>query len=196
MEEILRVLPNETEDECLFRIGEAKRDGLLDLTWTQIADFFNKTFRENDTEYRTESSYRKKFKNYIDAKDMLVKSKFTESGFEDQYKEIKIKKRELQKEKVKVQTEKLEYNRWLREEAREELIVEHIVNAIKELQPLKVPEIIIPAHNKRSASLVIADPHYGKELYISGLFGEILNEYSSEIFEQRMWNLLGLTFNK
>ena len=49
MEEILRVLPNETEDECLFRIGEAKRDGLLDLTWTQIADFFNKTFRENDT---------------------------------------------------------------------------------------------------------------------------------------------------
>ena len=54
MEEILRVLPNETEDECLFRIGEAKRDGLLDLTWTQIADFFNKTFRENDTEYRTE----------------------------------------------------------------------------------------------------------------------------------------------
>lgn len=42
MEEILRVLPNETEDECLFRIGEAKRDGLLDLTWTQISDFLIK----------------------------------------------------------------------------------------------------------------------------------------------------------
>ena len=102
MEEILRVLPNETEDECLFRIGEAKRDGFLDLTWTEIADFFNKTFRENDTEYRTESSYRKKFKNYIDAKDMLVKSKFAESGFEEQYNELEIKKREIQKEKIKL----------------------------------------------------------------------------------------------
>lgn len=195
MDEILRVLPNETEDECLFRIGEAKRDGLLDLTWTEIAEFFNKEFRSDETEYRTESSYRKKFKNYIDAKDMLTKSKFTESGFEDQYKELEVKKRELQKEKVKVQTEKLEYNRWLREEAREELIVEHIVNAIKGLQPLKVPEIIIPTHNNRSASLVIADAHYGKELHINGLFGETLNEYSPEIFEQRMWDLLGQTIN-
>ena len=40
MDDILKVLPNETEDECLFRIGEAKRDGLLDLNWTEIADFF------------------------------------------------------------------------------------------------------------------------------------------------------------
>lgn len=198
MDEILKVLPNETEDECLFRIGEAKRDGLLDLTWTQIADFFNKTFRENDTEYRTESSYRKKFKNYIDAKDMLVKSKFTKSGFEDQYKELEVKKRELQKEKVKVQTEKLEYNRWLREEARDELIVEKICAAIRDLPPLEVPKIL-PSHiegrvyGNREGCLVFADPHYGVDLKIVGLFGEIINEYSPETFEQRMWSLLTQT---
>ena len=198
MDEILTVLPNETEDECLFRIGEAKRDGLLDLTWTQIADFFNKTFRENDTEYRTESSYRKKFKNYIDAKDMLIKSKFTENGFDKQYNELEVKKRELQKEKVKLQTEKLEYNRWLREEARDELIVEKICAAIRELPPLEVPKIL-PAHiegriyGNREGCLVFADPHYGVDLNIVGLFGEIINEYSPEIFEQRMWNLLTQT---
>lgn len=198
MEEILRVLPNETEDECLFRIGEAKRDGLLDLTWTQIADFFNKTFRENDTEYRTESSYRKKFKNYIDAKDMLVKSKFTESGFEEQYNELESIKREAQKEKVKVQTEKLEYRRWLREEARDELIVEKICAAIRDLPPLEVPKIL-PSHiegrayDNREGCLVFADPHYGVDLKIVGLFGEIINEYSPETFEQRMWSLLTQT---
>ena len=195
MEEILRVLPNETEDECLFRIGEAKRDGFLDLTWTEIADFFNKTFRKNDTEYRTESSYRKKFKNYIDAKDMLVKSKFAESGFEEQYNELEIKKREIQKEKIKIQSEKLEYNRWLREEARDELIAEKIVTAIKELPPLDIPEFI-PAniagkiYDNREGCLIFADTHYGVDLKITGLFGETINEYSPEIFEHRMWNLL------
>ena len=200
MEEILTVLPNETEDECLFRIGESKRDGLLDLTWTEISDFFNKTFRENYTEYRTESSYRKKFKNYIDAKDMLVKSKFIESGFDKQYNELEVKKRELQKEKVKLQTEKLEYNRWIREEARDELITEKICSAIRELPPLEVPKIL-PTHiegrvsGNREGFLVLADPHYGVELKIIGLFGEIINEYSPEIFEQRMWSLLTQTID-
>ena len=90
MDEILQVLPNETEDECLFRIGEAKKDGLLDLTWTEISNFFNKEFRKDETEYRTESSYRKKFKNYIDAKDMLVKSGFAESQYSDLDEKIRI----------------------------------------------------------------------------------------------------------
>lgn len=195
MEEILRVLPNETEDECLFRIGEAKRDGLLDITWTQIADFFNKTFRENDTEYRTESSYRKKFKNYIDAKDMLVKSKFTESGFEEQYKEIEAKKRELQKEKVKVQTEKLEYNRWLREEARDELIAEKICTAIRVNNSIISPQPLIIDKTSRSAVLAFGDEHFSTEFTIYGLYGEIINSYSPEIFEQRMWNLFYQTID-
>lgn len=200
MDEILTVLSNETEDECLFRIGEAKRDGLLDLTWTQISDFFNKTFRENDTEYRTESSYRKKFKNYIDAKDMLIKSKYNESGFDEQYNELEVKKRELQKEKVKLQTEKLEYNRWLREDAREELIAEHIASAIRDLPPLEIPTIS-SAHvdgrvfNDREGCLLIADTHYGVDLKITGLFGETINEYNPEIFEYRMWNLLRETID-
>ena len=80
MDEILQVFPNETEDECLFRIGEAKKDGLLDLTWTEISNFFNKEFRKDETEYRTESSYRKKFKKYIDAKDVLSKQNMLDNN--------------------------------------------------------------------------------------------------------------------
>ena len=30
MEDIMVILPGETEDETLFRIGEAKKNGLLD----------------------------------------------------------------------------------------------------------------------------------------------------------------------
>ena len=188
MNDILRRLNGETEDQCIWRIGNAKANGLLgDMTWVEIAHFLNKEFREDDTKYYDSSAYRKKYKNFADAYDgIFSKTNFTA----DQMNEYENQKRELQKEKIKIQTEKLEYNRWLREEARDELIAEHIVKAIKSLPPLEIPKRIVPQHAKREGVLLLADAHYGVDLKITGLFGETINEYSPEIFERRMWNLL------
>lgn len=190
--DILKRLPNETEEECLWRIGSAKKDGLLDRTWIDIADFMNKTFRVNEDEYYCESAYRKRFKNYLDAKTLFTQQEATSAGTTN---ELSAKLREIEKERVKLQTEKLEYNRWLREEARDELIAEKIVDAIRELPPLNIPKIL-PANiegrvfGERAGCLLIADTHYGVDLKINGLFGETINEYNPEIFESRMWNLL------
>ena len=184
--DILVRFPNETEDEALMRIGSAKRDGLLDATWVEITDWFNANFRQDETEYRSESAYRKKFKNFIDAKDMLVKKNAIESGTSD---ELSVKLRELEKAKIKIQTEKLEYNRWLREEARDELICEKICSIIRECNSLISPDPITVDKSSRSAILCYGDEHYGTEFTIYGLHGEIINAYSPEIFEQRMWIL-------
>ena len=184
--DILVRFPNETEDEALMRIGSAKRDGLLDATWVEITDWFNANFRQDETEYRSESAYRKKFKNFIDAKDMLVKQNAIESGTSD---ELSVKLRELEKAKIKIQTEKLEYNRWLREEARDELICEKICSIIRECNSLISPDPITVDKSSRSAILCYGDEHYGTEFTIYGLHGEIINAYSPEIFEQRMWIL-------
>lgn len=186
VDDILVRLPSETEEETLFRVGSAKRDGLLDATWVEIADFMNATFRQDETEYRSESAYRKKFKNFIDAKDMLVKQNAIESGAFD---ELSAKLRELEKAKIKLQTEKLEYNRWLREEARDELICEKICSTIRECNYLISPNPITVDKSSRSAILCFGDEHYGTEFTIYGLHGEIINAYSPEIFEQRMWAL-------
>lgn len=108
-------------------------------------------------------------------------------------KEYEIKKQELEKEKIKVQTEKLSLNQALREQARFELFIEQAITAIKETKPIQInTEIIIDNYNKTNESglLIFADPHYGKEFKINGLYGEVLNEYSIEIFEKRMWKLL------
>lgn len=188
MNDILRRLDGETEDQCVWRIGNAKANGLLgDMTWVEIANFLNKEFREDDTKYYDSSAYRKKYKNFSDAYEgIFSKTNFTAA----QISEYENQKRELQKEKIKIQTEKLEYNRWLREEAREELIAEHIAEAIKSLPPLEIPKRIAPRHADREGVLLLADAHYGVDLKITGLFGEIINEYSPEIFEARMWDLL------
>lgn len=184
--DILRRLPNETEEECLWRIGNAKKDGLLDCTWVEIADFMNKAFRESEDEYYCESAYRKRFKNYIDAKTMFTKQEATSDGTAD---ELTAKLREINKERIKLQTEKLEYNKWLREEARDELIAEKIVDAVKQYNSLIFPEPIMVNKPSRSAILAFGDEHYAAEFTIYGLHGEIINSYSPEIFEQRMWAL-------
>lgn len=192
MNDILVHLPNETEDQCLWRIGKAKDAGTLTENWPEIAAFLNKTFREDETQYYDSSAYRKKYRNFVTAYEgIFSKERFTD----EQILTYEEQKRELEKAKIKLRTEKLEYNKWLREEARDELICERIVEAIRELPPLEVPEIL-PAHiasrihNDREGCLIFADPHYGVDLKITGLFGEIINEYSPEIFEQRMWDLL------
>lgn len=129
MDDVLKVMPHETEDECLMRIGEAKRDGLLDVKWVDIAEFFNKAFRADETEYRTESSYRKKFKNYIDAKNLFVKQNL--NGV-DMSEELSMKLRELEKAKIKLRDERTDYQKSLREDARRESFIELIERAMKE----------------------------------------------------------------
>ena len=109
---------------------------------------------------------------------------------DDEYlKELDIKKRELQKERNKLQTEKLEYNKWLREEARDEMILESITNAISNLKPLNIPKYIEPYTDSRAYLLAFGDAHYGIEFQLKDLFGNVINEYSPEIFEKRMWDL-------
>lgn len=100
--------------------------------------------------------------------------------------------RDLQKERYKLQTEKLEVNRWLRENARDELIVEHIAQAIDKMPPLDIPEqIMMPSANERIGILAFGDEHFGAEFAIKGLQNEVINAYSPEIFMARMWDLLG-----
>lgn len=187
--DILKKLPDETEAEYIWRVGAAKADGRIEETWEEINPTINTELGINEENWRDCSVWRKRYRSYLEAYEgIFSKSQFTESQF-DKY---EVQKRELQKLKAQIQTEKLENNRWLREYARDELIAEHICSAIKELPPFEVPSYIgsMFKNNERSGVLLIADPHYGVELSIKGLFGEVLNEYSPEIFEKRMWTLL------
>lgn len=97
---------------------------------------------------------------------------------------------QLKKERYKLQTEKLELNRWLRENARDELIVEHICQAVAELEPLDIPAPIYKSHGNREYLCCFGDCHYGVEFELKDLFGNIINSYSPEIFKFRMQDML------
>lgn len=187
MNDILKKLSEENEDQYIWKIGQAKDAGLIDTTWEELTPRLNTELGIEETEWRGSSAFRKAYRWMQRAYDNV----FRQNGFiGTQGDELDIKKYELEKEKIKVQTEKLELRKWLREDARDELICEHIVEAIKSLPPLEIPTKITPYHSDRAGVLLLADAHYGAEFKITGLFNEVINEYSPEIFEARMWDLL------
>ena len=61
------------------------------------------------------------------------------------------------------------------------------------MPPLNIPQYIKPTHTSHAYCLVFGDEHYGIEFEIKDLFGNIINAYSPEIFEKRMWILFNKT---
>lgn len=188
MEQNLKRIDGETQEQYFYRVCSMKDS--LGFTWPQMAEIFNNEFGcdKGDTAYRKEwAAFNKIFNANA---DKLV-------GREDGYLEtIKAEIRNNEKILKKIQTEKLEYNKWLREEARDEMICDRICEVIKGLPPLDIPTVSSnKVYGNREGCLLIADPHYGADLKIVGLFGETINEYSPEIFENRMWSLLEQVVN-
>lgn len=170
---------NETDDELIYRICSQKD---IIGTWCDVCNILN-NLTGNDY---NESAYRKKYQSFQKILN-ANQAKFADSSV--QLSQIKEEQRNLIKERNKLQTEKIEYNKWLRETARDELLEEKIIDAINNLEPLDIPEKTGNHLNPIEYILTIADLHYGKELKINGLFGETLNEYSPEICERRLWDL-------
>lgn len=185
----LKKLENENFHQYIWRMDELVQSGKY-KNWKEITPLVNKElFDDDEPQYRDESAYRKAVKY---ARDFYEAGVFGNNE-DDYFKKLQVEKRELEKAKVKLQTEKLEYSRWIREEARDELITEKICNAVSSLPSLEIPQHIYPLHGTRSYALIFGDEHYGVEYELKGLFGDILNSYSPEIFEKRMWDLFDQT---
>lgn len=192
MNDILKKRDNENEAQYIFRLGQLKDSGTITDTWESINPTINRELGIEEENWRDVSSFRKRYRNYLDAYEQIFsKEQFTT----DQASEYVDQKRELQKLKTQIQTEKLEYNRWLREEARDELICEKICSEIRVNNSLAAPKPIVINKANRSAVLAFGDEHYAAEFTIYGLYGEIINSYSPEIFEQRMWDLFHQVVN-
>lgn len=186
MNDILKKRADENEAQYIFRIGQAKASNAIEERWEDINPIINAELGLTEDEWKDVSVYRKRYRLYEDAWNNI----FSKNGFtEQQTNEYESQRRELEKERTKLRTEKLEYNRWLREEARDELICEKICSAVRASSSLVAPRPIIINKSSKSAVLAFGDEHYSAEFTIYGLYGEVINSYSPEIFEQRMWDL-------
>ena len=47
----LNKMPNENDNQYIWRLCSAKDSGLLDLSWNELADIFNKELLDDDIGY-------------------------------------------------------------------------------------------------------------------------------------------------
>ena len=191
----LHRLDNENEEKFIWRIGQAKDSGEVTLSWDEIADIINKEFRSDESEYRTEAAYRKP---YSQAKRYFESGAFRQYNDDDSYfKELRVLKQELEKERIKTRDERNELRRVLREEARKESYKEQLLRSISEYQcdPLgydvsKQFTGILKSDNDLICTFF--DVHTG--LHVDNIFNTFnenilkdrINQYLDKIFEVQL----------
>lgn len=106
---------------------------------------------------------------------------------ENKLQEILIAKKELEKERKKIQTINLEYNQYVRDISRFELFNEKIKEAIDNMPALIFSNTIQDKFNsKQTAVLCISDAHNGVKINMQTVFNEPINIYSPDILKKRL----------
>lgn len=183
MKDYMRGLDNDTftkvMNECI-----SKCEGVSDKDWQDIVEEYNLGIHRD--------VLRKAFSAPMGGYSIY---KYLEENNTDdsELEKLNEKIRELKIERNKLNVERMENNKTLRDYSRVEMRFEQVENAIKSLNPIIPPVIKNIISSKKEAILPITDQHYGKNVLIKGLKGEIINEYNENIFETRMWELLNNT---
>lgn len=111
-----------------------------------------------------------------------------ESGYtEEESKRLIELRQELYKEKCRVQDQKREYNKLLRESARYEHIVDVLKQEIENVEPIKLNTVMSANPTNVEAVLILSDFHYGL------VVDNVLNEYNTQIANERLETLLKKT---
>lgn len=177
---------NSEEFEKILSECEAKMSGLSEDDWQDIIDRHGLDINRDTLRKNCTGIFGSVFvKQYYEEKN--AKDDFSDDEYINK---LEDKKRELERARIKLNSDKVEYNKWLREDCRNEMIVEKLVDAISQLEPLNIPSPLSYKENDRAYLLCFGDEHYGAELSIKDLFGYEINKYSPEIFESRMNELL------
>lgn len=178
-------LPEENEESYIWRLGQAKDSGILDMTWPEIANVINKTFREDITDYRSENAYRKR---YSEAKKFFDAGVFSASE-NDYMNELKVQKDELFKAKKQLYDQRREYNKILTSDARADHLSEKLVEAASKLNtnyPLLSSGSHLALDIHKQGLVTFADWHYGM------VTNNIWNTYNTQICRERVSKLISL----
>ena len=187
MDKSLNRKAGENEEQYLWRLGQAKDSGLIDLDWKEIADIMNREFREDESEYRSESAYRKLYQCAVKLFNAGVFDRYTSE--DERIKELLEAKHALQIEKQKLSDERTELNRALREQARKEAYIDLVSRQIQKVEPLKL-EYKEKDYRSTDNDLIchITDLHAGIDI------DHWYNRFNMDILRERLWNYLDQLF--
>ena len=179
MNDILKRLPEENEDQYIWKVGQAKDAGLIDSTWEELTPRLNSELGIEDTEWRGSSAFRKAYRWMQRAYDNV----FRQNGFiGTQGDELDAKTEVLFKAKKQFEDQRRELNKIRTSGARFDHLTEKMIEAANnlcEVKPLTFDDYIL-TYDDTEAVICWADWHYGM------VTDNIWNQYNTDICRHRV----------
>ena len=173
---------NESELAYMARLYRNKIE--LNLTNKEINEIINKELGSNYAESTTRCNSNSYNQGYNDGFEEAL----SKNSSEELLKEIEIKTKELEKEKIKFQDQKREYKNYLRMDARWEHIIDEMkieINKLNTYNPIKNNDVCV--YGDREATLILSDWHLGM------INNSTHNIYNLEIAKSRLEYLYNKT---
>lgn len=169
-----KVINGESLEQYLWRLGNNRE--ALGLMWADVADLCNKAFKDDETEYITESAYRKKYqaaKKFYD--EVFMREDFKADDIEET-------KRELFKLKQQLRDERTGLNAKLRAEARLDQNFNYLKEQLQNIGHInfQCSEQHVRINGDNSLVVMLSDLHLGE------CFDTAFGKYDSEIAKQRL----------
>jgi hypothetical protein len=186
MNDILKKLPEENEDQYIWKVGQAKDAGLIDSTWEELTQRLNTELGIDETEWRGSSAFRKAYRWMQRAYDNV----FRQNGFiGTRGDDLDEKTKVLFKAKKQFEDQRRECKKLWTAEARFDHLTDKLVDAVEhlcEIKPLEFNSTPIKVDAK-DAVLSLADWHFGMTT------DNIWNKYNVEICKNRVAQLVTKT---
>jgi len=173
---------NENEEQFLWRIGQAKDNGEIDLSWDEIADIMNKEFRDDVSEFRSEAAYRKP---YQQSKRFYESGAFNHLSDETYVRQLQDAKHEVRKERQRLFDERTALNKTLREQGRIESMFDVVKRAIDEYVPTYFEYIPTETEDSDNDLIIhLTDVHCGMNIRSE------FNVFNVEVLKERLLKYL------
>ena len=182
MENILQKLPTENESQYIWKVGQAKDNGLIDSTWEELSPILNAQCGISEEDFRGSSAWRKRYRVMQQAWDEV----FSQNKFIDEH-AISIKEQtdELYKAKRQLFDQRREYNKLLVSDARADHLTEKLIEAANMVPLQNYADMFTFKTNAvhEEAILCLSDWHYGQTS------DNIWNSYNTTICKERVASL-------
>lgn len=178
------VTPHEGQSELsyLWSIGQAKDNGVYDGTWDDIAYLMNFHYRNDESEYRTSSAYRKPYEQAKKFYESGVFNKFSEDEYLNR---LNASKREAEREKVKLRDERRAWNKQNYADARAEDILDKLSDSLVSIGKLQFPNHYVNGFTSDNDMIVLLS-----DLHIGATFNSKFGKFDTDVAKERMTELL------
>lgn len=159
----------------IWRLGNLKNSGEIELTWSDVADIMNAEFRPDDP--YDSSAYRKQYQ----VASLYLETVFAKQIGGDNYiQQLREERQELYKVKTQVRDERNELNRKLREQARMGSLLDEVKRVMREeSKPFDyTPSDVVVGDTDMIVHLT--DLHVGLKA------DNFLNEFNGEVLQKRI----------